>query len=392
MRCLPFLLISLLIGDILLCQNVNLVVNPGFEELNPNGQYPFCTFNKDDRMFGTWQHGWNSFHGATPDIITRPPDFVDVCIYPKPHGGNTMVGVITYHPSFDTGWDYDYHELIQGTLNPPMKAGQTYEIEFYVLQSDSVAVNHLLSVYGRFQYIYPISSGNIGIGFLKSPYPATSHIRQVYLKPQLNMEEPVITGQNTWKRIYFTYTADQNYRHFIIGNFYEDKDTKNTFGDPAALTRSNKEKAGFWKKNKRVAYYCLDDIRISPIDKISIKNTIAEDLKTNKSYTFQQVNFESGQSELLPAAIPELEGLIRFLNENLSANVEISGHTDDTGEEDSNKRLSEDRAKAVYDYILSQGIAAERLSYKGYGESQPKASNHTAEGRLKNRRVECKLK
>jgi outer membrane protein OmpA-like peptidoglycan-associated protein len=69
----------------------------------------------------------------------------------------------------------------------------------------------------------------------------------------------------------------------------------------------------------------------------------------------------------------------------------IEGHTDNIGSESSNLLLSENRAKAVFSYLVKMGIAAERLSYKGFGESQPVADNNIPEGRARNRRVGLKL-
>lgn len=89
------------------------------------------------------------------------------------------------------------------------------------------------------------------------------------------------------------------------------------------------------------------------------------------------------------AAFTELDALIAFLNKNPTKNIEIGGHTDSQGTAESNQQLSENRAKAVFDYLVEKGIATERLTYKGYGETKPKMTNDTEEGRLENRRVEC---
>ena len=78
---------------------------------------------------------------------------------------------------------------------------------------------------------------------------------------------------------------------------------------------------------------------------------------------------------------------IEFLKENPTVKVEIQGHTDNVGNDDANLKLSDQRAKAVYDYVIGKGIPADRLRYKGYGESQPIADNNTAAGRAKNRRT-----
>ena len=87
-----------------------------------------------------------------------------------------------------------------------------------------------------------------------------------------------------------------------------------------------------------------------------------------------------------------LDEVVGWLKEYPNLNVEIGGHTDNMGSDDYNQKLSENRAKAVYDYFVQHGVAAERLSYKGYGESRPIATNETSEGRQANRRVELQIK
>ena len=79
--------------------------------------------------------------------------------------------------------------------------------------------------------------------------------------------------------------------------------------------------------------------------------------------------------------------LIKYPEYNLS----ISGHTDNTGSAAANKKLSEDRAKACYDYLVSKGVAASRLSHAGYGDTKPVGDNKTAAGRAANRRTEFDL-
>jgi len=79
------------------------------------------------------------------------------------------------------------------------------------------------------------------------------------------------------------------------------------------------------------------------------------------------------------------------MNEMPELKIEISGHTDNKGSAKANQALSERRAKTVVDYLLGQGILKDRLTYKGYGQTQPIATNDTDEGRQLNRRTEFKI-
>ena len=71
--------------------------------------------------------------------------------------------------------------------------------------------------------------------------------------------------------------------------------------------------------------------------------------------------------------------------------IEVSGHTDNKGTMQANQVLSENRARSVYQYLIANGISAERLSFKGFGQTQPIASNDTEDGRSQNRRTEFKI-
>jgi outer membrane protein OmpA-like peptidoglycan-associated protein len=101
--------------------------------------------------------------------------------------------------------------------------------------------------------------------------------------------------------------------------------------------------------------------------------------------------FDFDKSELRPESQTELTALIDFLRKNPTVFIEIEGHTDNQGDETHNIKLSEARAKAVIDYLLTNEISPERLSGKGYGATHPIQSNDTEEGRAANRRTECRI-
>lgn len=100
------------------------------------------------------------------------------------------------------------------------------------------------------------------------------------------------------------------------------------------------------------------------------------------------VNFQTGKSALLPESQEVLDRVAESLLNNPDVNVEVGGHTDNTGSRAGNTRLSQARANAVREYLIGKGIDAGRLSAKGYGPDKPVADNTTVEGRAANRRVE----
>lgn len=111
----------------------------------------------------------------------------------------------------------------------------------------------------------------------------------------------------------------------------------------------------------------------------------------DKVLKFNYVNFETGSANLTPVSKYELDNLAEAMNKNAALAIEISGHTDNTGEPESNQTLSQERAQSVYNYLVGKGIAADRLSAIGYGQTRPVDSNDTEEGRQKNRRTEFKI-
>jgi len=100
------------------------------------------------------------------------------------------------------------------------------------------------------------------------------------------------------------------------------------------------------------------------------------------------VNFDNDQASLRPEAIAILDQAAASLKEWGDVKVEVAGHTDSVSSDSHNMRLSQRRAEAVRDYLISKGVAADRLTAKGYGESSPVAGNDTVDDRYKNRRVE----
>lgn len=112
---------------------------------------------------------------------------------------------------------------------------------------------------------------------------------------------------------------------------------------------------------------------------------------TETVYTFKNVLFEFDKTELLSTSTQELDALYFYLKNNTNLTVEIYGHTDNQGTDSYNETLSNDRAKAVSDYLILKGLAPNRVSWIGFGSSKSIATNKTEAGRAQNRRVEFKL-
>ncbi len=114
-------------------------------------------------------------------------------------------------------------------------------------------------------------------------------------------------------------------------------------------------------------------------------------IRTGQTVPLYNVLFDVNKYEIKTESTSELERLFNLLTVNTTIKVEIGGHTDNSGAETINQPLSQNRAKAVYDYLIKKGIAAKRLTFKGYGSSVPIMPNTSDEGKRKNRRTEIKV-
>jgi len=117
------------------------------------------------------------------------------------------------------------------------------------------------------------------------------------------------------------------------------------------------------------------DIQLKPIEK-------------GARVVLNNIFFETGKAELKPESYLELAKAVELMKANKTMKIEVGGHTDNVGSDDTNMKLSHARAKSVMDFMIKAGIDVNRMQAKGYGESQPVASNDTEEGRQANRRTE----
>jgi outer membrane protein OmpA-like peptidoglycan-associated protein len=138
-------------------------------------------------------------------------------------------------------------------------------------------------------------------------------------------------------------------------------------------------------------------------DNFSLKDKVAD---YNKPYKLQiplqpidtgiielkNIFFDVNKWDLKAESKAELQKIITFLKANPTLKIEFSGHTDNSGDKVFNKTLSTNRAKAIYDYVIEKGaIPPVNLSFKGYGDTKPKAPNDSPENKAKNRRTELKI-
>lgn len=146
--------------------------------------------------------------------------------------------------------------------------------------------------------------------------------------------------------------------------------------------------------NKKM--YLFNSVTASLTDKYSTDNPLIQDIplskmELDKVFVIDNIYYDYDKATLRKESITVLEKLVNIMQENPTVHIEISGHTDSDGSDEYNLKLSDARAKSVVDYLIKSGIDANRLTWKGYGESKPIAPNDTPANKQKNRRTEMKI-
>lgn len=292
---------------------------------------------------------------------------------------------------------HDYHEYLITQLMSPLTGGVKYDLTFYLSLAD----------YSR------ATIEQIGVCFLKSKVTYTGSGYATGLKPiYIKINEEVGSDTVEWHKLTLEYKAKGGEQFLLIGSWDEGRiDATNVLAPRGSHTRIN-------QKTDRDAYYYIDDVSlrkqppvyVAYFDTIvkpkvdTIKPTVvppptidtsetslAMATALEKALVLKNVLFETGKAILLPQSYPELDLLSQHLKDNATLKVEITGHTDNLGNEVANTKLSEQRAKAVCDYLISKSIDPGRITHKGLGSILPIASNDSEEGRKQNRRVEFKF-
>ena len=354
---LPFLFASCFCLS-LNVEGQNLVPNPGFESAQklPNKKGNSINRAKDwiaPKYGSDYYYKGTGRHCGTPkNIFGRQ----------KPHSGNAYAGICTRTK---------FLEYVETKLLDTLIKDQEYLVEFYISRAE-------------------ISLGSVkefGVLFTNKKIWGLES-RGISEKPQLLFKNRKgYKNKKKWTKLSAVYKAEGNETVLILGHFnYDPSDDK----------------------RRMLCHYYIDDISVTPIknqnnsvihiesgdsahiSKIEIINSIPQTFepKTGEVMTLKNVFFATNKSELLPESFIELDNLVQYLNKAFRTYITISGHTDNSGNEEQNKRLSELRAKAVADYLISKGIGAFRIKYDGYGSLKPVATNSTDEGKRLNRRVE----
>lgn len=359
----------------------NMVPNAGFEQTKRLQ----CAWTQQARKFSEEvMVGWNSPTETTPDHFSLKADpkcWSHPAMKSKgravPRTGDCMAGIKVYGKgNTPTYW----HEYVQIELPEPLQAGTRYVAEFYTLRAvfSNVAANNL----GMYLSAVPVKTRDC----LPLYYPA--QVR----------EEDVI--EHGWHKVSGVIEAKGDERFVVIGNFCTDQ-----------LTLNKKMPEG-----ERGAYYFIDDVNIrlapegmktSPLPMVCVppppKQRVEDHTSTKeiaildvepevgKRIRLDKIHFDFDKAELKPESDDEMQSVVDLLTDYPLMRIDIEAHTDDQGADDYNLKLSEARAKAVADWLIKKKVDAERITWKGYGESKPLVKGITEADRAQNRRVEFKV-
>ncbi|MGB1004006.1 MAG: OmpA family protein [Salibacteraceae bacterium] len=248
------------------------------------------------------------------------------------------------------------------------------------------------------------ASNNIGmnIGVKK---PKQKDIDANTLKPQVQQAaNKIFDDQHTWQTICGVYTAQGAERYITIGNFVATGDmvVKQDFLKMKKLKE-------FPQLQSEEAYYYVDDVQIINLEEVDVCDCESNDDGGNQMKVVYSTSTSDGmdldaaskvshktvyfnKNMLTPNSGSVVREVIDLLKANPGLKVEIIGHMDKLEQKDNLKDLSVERAKGIYDYLVKNGIAADRLSYKGMKSDKPADDSGTHESLAKNRRVNFEAK
>lgn len=169
----------------------------------------------------------------------------------------------------------------------------------------------------------------------------------------------------------------------------KDRSAKN--GTYFSVLPANSDYALSIRKKGFLFYSKNFELTNQSVQKAYILNVELIPIEVGEKVKLENIFFGFDSFELEQRSFAELNTIVNFLQENPGVKISIEGHTDNEGSSTYNKTLSSNRAKSVHTYLIDKGIVAERLSYKGFGDAQPVATNDTEEGRALNRRTEVKI-
>ena len=348
----------------------NLVPNPSFEETRA------CP--KDCDYIGGVV-AWNLFPNFSADYFHRCANIFQTIEYrrrfPREEILNFSVprNIFGYQEARTgdayAGISFCYEALAVKLLRPLVR-DSVYKVEFFVSLADSSNVGtRYFGMYFSETAIRTTIDNQMSIsGFLLDCPPQIQ-----------NPPDRFLTDTTNWTPITGFYTAKGGEEYIAIGGFYPYHDSL------VQRIRHDRPLSKIYRsKEKYLGYYFVDDVSVVPYNRKWAPEPWIK-------YVLQYIYFDFDKTDLLPESADELNRLSAYMESNPIYDIEITGHTDNFGSETYNRNLSNNRAKAVANYLIGKGIEQHRITFRGAGSNEPVADNDTPDGRSLNRRVEFML-
>jgi outer membrane protein OmpA-like peptidoglycan-associated protein len=370
-------------------------------------------FGKHDIYYADWdeeKEKWGESHNIG-DVLNTPYQERSVFIHPD---GETMYFSSTGHNTMG-GYDLFYTKLVDGVWQKPVNMGPP-------LNTPDHDIGLVVAGNGRFGYISSYRQGGYGekdiylVTFLGPEKPPllsnednliasiAKPVKEKLKEPELVQEGSnmaILTGiirdDETKKPLKAEIVLIDNEKNEVIAEFHSD-------GVTGKYLVSLPGGSNYGIAVKKDGYLFHSENFQIPEEsgfKQYKKDVDLKKVKVGQTIVLRNIFYDYAKYSLRDASVNELERLIQLLTDNPTMKIEISGHTDTRGTSSDNQTLSENRAKSVVDYLISHGISASRLEYKGYGEISPlipdneinRLNSKTAkeDAHQQNRRTEFKI-
>ncbi len=269
--------------------------------------------------------------------------------------GSGYAGLYFYSPN-------DYREYIQFKLKQPLHKGSTYKVamQLSLAESSELAMQEITVLFTN-----ELLSLDTNQNLSPSRLDRFKVDRFSYISLKVNR---AIFDSAKWTYVEAEFEAKGHEKYLTVGNFKNNKNTR-----IIGLTDDE-------KNTKRMSYYYLDDVNLTPIEDTAFE--------MNTPFVLNQLQFEFDTAKLTQKARKEIEKVYHHLKKNSKIQLQIYGHTDDLGSETYNQYLSSRRARAVALYLQELGLKEKRIRWEGKGDKMPLFKGTSTKERDANRRVE----
>jgi outer membrane protein OmpA-like peptidoglycan-associated protein len=391
-------------------KNVNTDYHESSASLASDGKRLFFVSNRPDGMgdrdiyMSTMDEKgkWGKAVNLGPTINTK---YGEEGVYIHPDG-RTMYFSSQAHKTMG-GYD-----IFKSVYDDVTKTWSTPENLGYPVNTPDDDVFFVVSASGKHGYYASINGNGYGekdiymVTFLGAEKPMvmnnednllasqTAPVKETVIAPVMQIKEAqltilkgVITDAMTKKPLEATIELVDNTKNMVVATF-----TSNSATGKYLVSLPAGRNYGIAVKKEGYLFHSENfDIPATAAFQEVTKDVELKNVAVGSKIILKNIFFDFDKATLRPESTNELERLTKLLQDVPTLKIEIGGHTDSKGADDYNKKLSDNRAKAVVTYLIGKGIAADRLTSAGYGEEQPIATNDTDEGRQMNRRTEFKI-